>query len=120
MNSDEEYSFIQDAVDWALIHGLALKTGEGSADHCPFSVTPAQINREHFNRLQNAVALMGKMIHTVSENHHFLKESLEVLEGGDCLFDHLLQLHPPIHGKSQRQSISPYESCELILWTILK
>ena len=97
MSNEIEKAFIQDAVDWALTHGLALKTGEGSADHCAFSVAPVQINRDHFWQLQQAVALMGKMIHAVSEDYQFLRQSLEILGSGDCLFDYLLKLHQQIH-----------------------
>ena len=64
MSNEVKRSFIQDAVDWALIHGLALKTGEGSADHCAFSVAPVPINREHFNRLQLATSKRIQMLLT--------------------------------------------------------
>lgn len=107
MNREIEHSFVQGAVDWALLHGLALKKGEGIAEHCPFSAAPVQMNREHFGRLQSVVSLMGKMMHAVSEDHAFLRQSLEVLEGGDCLFDHLLKLHRQIHQQESKVRRQP-------------
>ena len=104
MNNDPA---TQSAIHWALMHGLALKTGEGSADHCAFSFAPVQIDREHFAQLKQAVALMGKIIHAVSESHEFLRESLEPLEDSDCLFGHLLKLHRQIHDKKAKALRQP-------------
>ncbi len=100
MSSNIKPEFVQSAVNWSLLHGLALKTGDGSADHCALSMSPVRIHQEHFSELKKAVALMGKMLHAISEDHAFLEKSLNVLASGDILFDHLLKLHSQIHQAS--------------------
>ena len=88
---------IQGAVEWALLHGFALKTAPGSATHCAFSLTPTTIQASRFEHLKQTVPLAGKLLHSVSENHKFLQEALAPVAGGDPFFDHLVQLHKKIH-----------------------
>ena len=88
---------IQGAVEWALLHGFALKTAPGAATHCPFSLTPTTIETSRFKQLSETVPLAGKLIHSVSEDHQFLQEAMAPVAGGDPFFDHLVQLHKNIH-----------------------
>ena len=79
------------------MHGLALKADASSAGHCAFSFAPTPIARERFHQLRQVVPLMGKMIHAVSENHGFLYQAIQPLQGSDCLFDHLFEQYQQLH-----------------------
>ncbi|MFK0571815.1 glutathione synthase [Endozoicomonas sp.] len=91
---------VQDAIEWSLMHGMALKTSKDSAQHCAFSFAPTLIQRERFELLKSIVPLMGKLIHGVSENHEFLTTAIKPLCSGDAFFASLLELHQKIHSSS--------------------
>ena len=92
---------VESAVDWSLLHGLAMKSGTASADHCAFSLAPMPIARERFHQLRQVVPLMGRMINAVSNDHDFLSEAIEPLQGSDCLFDHLYEQYQTLHTEGQ-------------------
>ncbi len=87
----------QDAIEWALMQGLALKITPQSASHVAFSFTPASINRKRFEHLKSTVPLLGKLIHYVSENQLFLREAISPVASGDAFFGALLGMHRQIH-----------------------
>ncbi|HBH4460871.1 TPA: glutathione synthase, partial [Escherichia coli] len=43
-----------DAVEWALTHGVAFKESSYSAVHTPFTLTPTPISRKSYQYLKNA------------------------------------------------------------------
>lgn len=88
---------VQDAIEWSLLHGLALKTSNATAIHCAFSFAPTLIRRERFELLKSIVPLIGKLIHGVSQSHDFLVEAIEPLCNSDAFFASLLELHQEIH-----------------------
>ncbi|GAA4649349.1 glutathione synthase [Kistimonas scapharcae] len=88
---------VQDAIEWSLLHGMALKTARDSATHCAFSFAPTLIQQERFELLKAIVPLMGKLIHGVSEDHEFLREAISPLCNADPFFASLLALHQAIH-----------------------
>ena len=92
---------VESAVDWSLMHGLALKAGVSAARHCAFSFSPTPIARERFHQLRQVVPLMGRMINAVSYDHAFLSEAIRPLQGSDCLFDHLYEQYQKLHAKGQ-------------------
>ena len=98
---------VQDAIEWSLLHGMALKTSKESAMHCAFSFAPTLIRRERFELLKAIVPLMGKLIHGVSENHEFLIEAIEPLCSADAFFASLLELHQSIHRSSEPAERTP-------------
>lgn len=100
MNNTQIAYAVQDAIEWSLMHGMALKTAKDSARHCAFSFTPAVIRRERFELLKSIVPLMGKLIHGVSEDHEFLINAIEPLCSGDAFFASLLELHQSIHNRA--------------------
>ena len=88
---------VESAVDWSLMHGLALKAGISSANHCAFSFSPTPIARERFRQLKAVVPLMGRMIHAVASDYEFLSKAIRPLQGSECLFDHLYELYQKLH-----------------------
>lgn len=83
MNNTQINYAVQDAIEWSLMHGMAVKTAKDSARHCAFSFAPTLIGRERFELLKSIVPLMGKLIHGVSEDHGFLMDAIEPLCSGD-------------------------------------
>ncbi|MEM5587535.1 hypothetical protein AAHB58_00365 [Enterobacter hormaechei] len=60
-----------DAVEWALTHGVAFKESSYSAVHTPFTLTPTPISRKSYQYLKNATGILSKLIYSVSEDHDF-------------------------------------------------
>ncbi|WP_422459381.1 MULTISPECIES: glutathione synthase [unclassified Endozoicomonas] len=101
MNNTQINYAVQDAIEWSLMHGMAVKTAKDSARHCAFSFAPTLIGRERFELLKSIVPLMGKLIHGVSEDHGFLLDAIEPLCSGDVFFASLLELHQNIHSSTK-------------------
>lgn len=96
---------IEDAVEWALSHGVALKNSPYSSSHTAFSLTPTLVSRDRFENLKSKVSLLGKLIHNASEDHTFLHNAIEPITSGDPFFQALLAMHREIHpsfGKAAR------------------
>ena len=62
---------VERAVEWSLMHGLALKTSKSGADHCAFSFAPTPIAKERFEQLKQVTPLMGRMINAVAADYVF-------------------------------------------------
>ncbi len=86
-----------DAVDWALAHGVAFKKTARSAEHTAFSFTPSVIASDRFDHLKSSVPILGKLIHSVSEDHEFLRQAIAPIVSGDPFFKALLKMHDEIH-----------------------
>ena len=110
MRNSQFFPAVQDAVEWSLMRGMALKTGPDSARHCAFSFTPALIQRERFESLKSTAPLMGKLIHGISEHHDFLQVAIAPLCEGDIFFASLNALHQEIH-----QTGTPAERIPMLL-----
>ena len=96
---------VQEAIEWSLMHGMAMKTAADSASHCAFSFAPTLIQQDRFDHLKKVVPVIGKMIHGVSESHEFLEQAIAPLTGADPFFKNLLALHRHIHqepGQAER------------------
>ncbi|PKG76632.1 glutathione synthase [Shewanella sp. GutCb] len=87
----------QDAIEWALTHGMVLKNTPYSATHTAFSFTPTSISRERYAHLTASVNLLGKLVHFASENHAFLHQAISPITSGDPFFNALLIMHKQIH-----------------------
>lgn len=77
MNSQTSLKAKDDAIEWALTHGMAFKQSPYSARHAPFTLTPSLISRTHYQYLKNSVHLLGKLIHYLSEEHAFLIDAIQ-------------------------------------------
>ncbi|AMG29395.1 glutathione synthase [Grimontia hollisae] len=86
-----------EAVEWALTHGMALKQTPDSARHPAFTLTPTAIERERFEYLVSSVHLLGKLVHAVSEDAHFIHHAISPMTAGNTFFRALLKMHRQIH-----------------------
>ena len=98
---------IQDAIEWSLLNGFALKTSPESATHCAFSLAPTLIDETRFSHLRQSVPVLAKLIHAVSEDHEFLREAMMPIAGADPFFTNLLNLHKHIHFGQQKALRQP-------------
>ncbi len=87
----------QDAVEWALSHGMAFKSNNNSAKHTAFSLMPSVISRHSFSKLKSSVSLLGKLVHNVAQDHEFLKKAISPITAGDPFFKALLKMHQQLH-----------------------
>ncbi|MCC4833891.1 glutathione synthase [Shewanella sp. 10N.7] len=91
---------IEDASEWAIMHGVAFRQADNTARHCPFSIAPMTMEREVYEHLRNVTPIITKLINNVSEDHDFLQHSLRDVAKADPFFERLLSLHHQAHGDS--------------------
>lgn len=97
MNSPISLKAKDDAIEWALTHGMAFKETQYSARHAPFTLTPSLISRGHYQYLKDSVHLLGKLIHSISEEHAFLYDAIQPITASDPFFAALLGMHQQVH-----------------------
>ncbi|MCL1145942.1 glutathione synthetase [Shewanella marinintestina] len=102
MINDTSKQAAQDAIEWALTHGMALKTTPYSAVHTAFSLTPTPITVARYQKLTASVGLLGKLVHFASEDSEFLSEAIAPITSGDPFFNALLEMHQAIHQTNQQ------------------
>ncbi|MBY6185668.1 glutathione synthase [Marinobacter hydrocarbonoclasticus] len=106
-SSNPLQAVVDDACEWALAHGMVLKSGPDSARHCAFSLAPIAIQASLFERLKAAVPLFARLIHGISEDSAFLQTVLDPMSKADPFFGHLLELHRRIHGSAEKPRHAP-------------
>ena len=89
---------IDEASEWAIMHGVAFRQADNTARHCPFSIAPMTMQRDVFEHLRKVTPLITKLIHNISEDHDFLQTSLRDVGKADPFFGRLLSLHQQAHG----------------------
>ncbi|MDD1793213.1 glutathione synthetase [Enterovibrio sp. ZSDZ42] len=94
-----------EAVEWALTHGMALKQTDDSARHPAFTLTPTVIESARFERLKSSVHLLGKLVHAVSQDHAFLVEAISPITAGNVFFKALLRMAENIHSHAENSRV---------------
>ncbi|EGU34565.1 Glutathione synthetase [Vibrio scophthalmi LMG 19158] len=89
---------IDEACEWAIMHGVAFKQADNTARHCPFSIAPTTMQRSTYQHLRHVTPLIAKLISNVSEDHAFLQQSLATMAQADPFFGLLMKLHIQLHG----------------------
>ncbi|MEZ8156456.1 glutathione synthase [Vibrio splendidus] len=107
---------IEDACEWAIMHGVAFRQSDNTARHCPFSLAPMSIEREVFEHLLKVTPLITKLINNVSEDHDFLQSSLSDTAKADPFFGRLMELHRQAHG-SAYERLNPARQPLLLMRT---
>ncbi|PSU30497.1 glutathione synthase [Photobacterium lutimaris] len=88
---------IENACEWAIMHGVAFRQADNTARHCPFSIAPMAMEREVYEHLLKVTPLITKLISHVSEDHDFLQSSLSDMAKADPFFGRLMALHQQAH-----------------------
>ncbi|MGR5133435.1 glutathione synthase [Vibrio alfacsensis] len=91
---------VEDACEWAIMHGVAFRQSDNTARHCPFSIAPMSIERMVYEQLKMVTPLIAKLISHVSEDHDFLHDSLIDVAKAEPFFGRLMALHQEAHGES--------------------
>ncbi|UPR59459.1 glutathione synthase [Vibrio sp. ED004] len=94
---------IEDACEWAIMHGVAFRQSDNTARHCPFSIAPMTMEREVYEHLRRVTPLITKLISNVSEDHDFLQSSLSDMAQADPFFGRLMALHQQAHGRADER-----------------
>ncbi|MBW3139158.1 glutathione synthase [Ferrimonas balearica] len=89
---------IEDACEWAIGHGMALKTAPGMARHCAFSLAPVAISAARYRTLMTVTPLIARLVNGIAEDPLFLQQALTPMAKADPFFGHLLRLHRRLHG----------------------
>lgn len=107
---------IDEASEWAIMHGVAFRQADNSARHCPFSIAPMAMQRSVFEHIRAVTPLLTKLIHHVSEDHDFLQSSFVDVAKADPFFGRLLALHQQAHGDIEHR-LTPARKPLLIMRT---
>lgn len=107
---------IEDACEWAIMHGVAFRQADNTARHCPFSLAPMTMEREVYEHLRRVTPLITKLISNVSEDHDFLQSSLSDMAQADPFFGRLMALHQQAHGSADER-LSPARQPLLLMRT---
>ncbi|MGL5661020.1 MAG: glutathione synthase [Aeromonas sp.] len=91
-----------DAVEWALTHGVAFKTSPYGAVHTPFTLAPTPIRRRDYQHVTQAAQALSKLIYAISEDHGFLYDAIHPITAGDPFFSALLDMHQQIHSSATK------------------
>lgn len=91
-----------EAVEWALTHGVAFKESLYSAVHTPFTLAPTPISRRDYQHLKSAAQTLSKLIYAISEDHGFLYDAIHPITVGDPFFSALLNMHQQIHSSTTK------------------
>ncbi len=89
-----------EAIEWALTHGMALKYSSDSARHPAFTLAPNRIEAKRFALLKKSVPLFAKLIHAISEDADFIKSAISPITKGNAFFAALLSMHQQIHSSN--------------------
>ncbi|WP_220763133.1 MULTISPECIES: glutathione synthase [unclassified Shewanella] len=120
MINDTSKQASQDAIEWALTHGMALKTTPYSAVHTAFSLTPTPISAARYKKLTASVGLLGKLVHFASEDTEFLSEAIEPITKGEPFFNALLEMHRAIHQPDQQLTQQAAQSAKRLPLLIMR
>lgn len=94
---------IDEATQWAIMHGIAFRQSDNTAKHCPFSIAPMTMTREMFQHLCKVTPVISKLISSISEDHDYIQTSLNDVAKADPFFTHLMLLHQQLHGNNCNQ-----------------
>ena len=107
---------IDEATEWAIMHGVAFRQADNTARHCPFSFAPMTMQREVFQHLRKVTPLITKLINNISEDHDFLQSALGDVAKADPFFGRLLSLHQQVHGDIEHR-LTPIRKPLLLMRT---
>lgn len=97
---------IEDACEWAIMHGVAFRQQDNTARHCPFSLAPITMKREVFEQLRTVTPLIAKLISHVAEDNEFLQSAMAEVAKASPFFNRLLSLQQQVYqGSAVRQPL---------------
>jgi glutathione synthase len=91
--SESATLMVSPSVEWALSHGLAFKSSEAMARHCPFTLSPCVIDKQDYLALQQVSEIFARWVYHLGENVVFLQKSMAILGQSDPLFKALISLY---------------------------
>lgn len=98
---------VDDATEWSLLQGLSFKASRDTAVHTPFSFTPSTIDKGRFDSLTSTTPLMGRLVHSVSEDVLFIENAIAPVADADPFFNALLSMHRQINSKKDKPKRLP-------------
>ena len=85
-------SRVEEAIEFAALHGLLKKSPEGRLVHAPFALTPCPIDADSNRRLEALSAPFNRLVDSVSKQLEFLQEALADAAAADAFTDSLLKM----------------------------
>ncbi|MGL4472952.1 MAG: glutathione synthase [Shewanella sp.] len=96
-----------EAIKWALAHGMAFKASPSTARHVPFSLTPTGISLKNYQQLQAASELIAQLMDAVSRQDSFLDQAISPVAANDPFFAALLKMHRSLYQASTKPERVP-------------
>ena len=78
--SEDQVSFLaNECKDYCLTHGLVMRAKDSyfMVEHAPFTLLPTAFPKRLFSEAKEVQKDFNLLVHTVSQNHEFLKEALQ-------------------------------------------
>lgn len=78
LNEKQVEEQAKNAAQYALAHGILQSSPDGKTVHSPiFMLFPSPFPRKLFNQVKDVQLDFNLLLHKVSQDHEFLKESLQ-------------------------------------------
>ncbi|CAK9825551.1 Glutathione synthetase [Anthophora retusa] len=109
--SNEELERVVDkAKDWALIHGISMRTKESfnrnQVQVLPFTLLPSSFPRKNFEKVKSIQVLLNELIHKVAHDNDFLTKSLKSTIEADTFTARLFNIYETVHREGYTQTLS--------------
>ena len=83
---------VQEAIDFALTHGLIKLNQRFELNHAPFTMSPCEISQEVLEQIIFLTPLFNTLMFKVSKDKKFLNESLAAIARTDIFVKELLSI----------------------------
>ncbi|XP_012228885.1 glutathione synthetase-like [Linepithema humile] len=107
---NELEELIDKAKDWALMHGMCLRSkvnfNRDVLQFAPFALFPSPFPREEFQNACDIQIILNNLIHKVAHDYDFLKETLQEITKVDDFTKNLFEIYETIHKEGAAQKVS--------------
>ncbi|XP_057340725.1 glutathione synthetase-like [Microplitis mediator] len=108
--SGELEELIEKAQDWAIMHGLAIRTNtnfsKDSMQYAPFTLLPSTFPRLEFQDACEIQTILNILIHKVAHDYEFLKETLASTICVDEFTRKLFNIYETVYNEGFNQKLS--------------
>uniref|UniRef100_A0A914IEE7 Glutathione synthetase n=1 Tax=Globodera rostochiensis TaxID=31243 RepID=A0A914IEE7_GLORO len=104
-------AMVEDAINWAHIHGLVIRTKEISpkndiAMFMPFALFPTPFPREMFEQARDVQTAMQLLYFRVASDFEFLREHIQSVAASEDRIRRLLEIAQIVHDEGIKQPLT--------------
>nr|XP_034189717.1 glutathione synthetase-like isoform X1 [Osmia lignaria] len=110
LSEEEIESVVDKAKDWALMHGISMRSKEcfnkNQVQVLPFAFLPSSFPRKNFEKAKSIQILLNELIHKVAHNDNFLRNSLKNTINADPFTAKLFEIYETVYDEGYNQNLS--------------